>query len=264
MGKIKYSFLIPYIDRIPQFRTTLESFIYHEYHLRGDIELVIVEDVKNFKNQHTRKNLADLLGAYVSRLPIYTLIAGEMEHWSPVTLFNVAAKHASGEYVILTNPECAHQTNVLKGLDAHFEKFPESYAIASCLSVLAESMTMEQLQHAKGKWYQHSKERNVLVHFCAAMKKEFYEKIGGFDEQYKFGVCFDDDDFRNRVMQAKILFEVLDDLVTVHLNHYKEQPPGYVKLHEINKKYFESVWGSNSFTAEKICVPAYEETEVTP
>ena len=259
---MKYSFLLPYHDRVPQFRTTLESFIYHGYHLRGDVELIVVEDVKNFKNPETRNALRALLWEYSDRLYIRTFIAGSLSSCSPVVLFNVAGANATGDYLILTNPECAHQTNVLRGMDEHFDKHPRSYVIAACLSVLQETMTMEELQNAYGKWYQHSQKRNVLVHFCAALPRTVYQEINGFDENYQFGMCFDDDDFRNRIIQARIPFKVRDDLVTVHLDHYKSKPSNYLALHHTNKKYFQSIWGVEGFTAEKIGVENYAEWEV--
>ena len=257
----KYSFLMPYLDRIPQFRTTLESFQFHKYDPDA-FEIVVVEDAKTFRNREQHANFKKLIGSFPFQFQ--TLVAGGDDCWNPGPAFNAAAQHAEGEYLILTNPECAHKTNVLEGLDRHFDQHPDSYAVCACLSVLADHMSMTQLQTAVGKWYQHSKERNALVHFCSALKKDLYISIGGFDENYRHGVCFEDDDFRNRVIQAKIPFAVYDDLVTVHLDHYKTKPPEYLRRHRINKAYFEKVWGVHGFTAEMLQVGIYKEDEPLP
>jgi hypothetical protein len=260
---IKYSFLLPYLDRIPQFRTTLESFLMHGYDKRGDVELIVVEDLKSFKDPIARQALKNLIEEYYM-FNIHSLIAGTLESYSPVMAYNAAAKCAKGEYFITSNPECCHQANVLNGFDVCFQDNPDSYVIASCLSVLQESLTMEELKTAYGKWYQHSVERNVMVHFCSAMSQQNFELVGGFDDNYKYGVCFEDDDFRNRIIEKKIPFVFRDDLVTVHLDHYKIKPPHYLQSHHTNKRYYESVWGTNGFTAEKLQVAIYQESEVTP
>ena len=42
--------------------------------------------------------------------------------WCPVIAFNRAAEQASGEFFIITNPECFHSVNIFQELDKEFNK----------------------------------------------------------------------------------------------------------------------------------------------
>jgi len=84
-------------------------------------------------------------------------------------------------------------------------------------------------------WYQHSKYRPVGYHFTSAIFKTKLDEIGGFDEEYAYGIGYDDDDFlRNVVKKCNLKF--YDDPFVIHQYHYKD-----TISEEFKKNYTELV-----------------------
>lgn len=213
---MKYSILMPYFDRLIQLRITLASFI-HFYGDRDDYEVIIIEDPKN------RDNAQAAVRSFADRVIIRWLEADYKDDcYTPSPFYNQAASEARGEYLVITNPECLHYTDVLGGLDIIFEMMPDIYAVCACQNVLKVTMNgdgFERLSFVREKWFQHSKHANKLLNFCTALSKENYERIGGFDERYAAGFAFADDDFRDRVTDAGIKIVPRDGLVVLHQRH---------------------------------------------
>lgn len=247
--RYKYSLIMPYHKRHLQFRSTLESLIHH-YERREDFEVVLVEDMKNYLDDLEHQELMTVVETYGEVLPIKMVTAGDRNNWNPAPLYNVGADLSQGQYLILTNPECVHQNNILEGLDEEFSRH-DCYVVCACLSTPVSIISAINLPFADGQWYQHSKVRNILCHFCAALSYENYQKMGGFDNNYSMGVCFEDDDFRNRIIQSGLPIVTRDDLVVVHLSHSKSKAPDFSSRHRINQQYFRQIWGANASTAEQ-------------
>lgn len=248
---VKYSILMPYHKRSQQFESTLKSFRHH-YQGRNDYEIIVIEDQKNYHDQQEHDALLNLLQQFKD---IKTLrMLRETDSWNPSSAFNQGAQFAIGEYLMITNPECLHKVNILDELDKQFEEKPDCYVVCSCLAIKDSKLRMSWTEKVSGTWYQHSVHRNALCHFCSVISKAQFDAIGGFDEEYDKGMCFEDDDFRNLVLEAGIEIIPMDDLVTIHLAHGKSKPPNYMKMHEVNKAYYEKKWGRNSMRAEKMSV----------
>lgn len=216
---IKYSIVFPYIFRSGQLYNTLMSFAHH-YHDRNDYEVVIVEDVKNKENEEEHNLLLEVIDTFKNDIKI-KLIESNFKGINPAPLFNLGVKHSEGEYIVITNPEGFHYVNILKGLDSYFSKM-DCYVVCSCLNVTGYEMFAPEFTGFKFEphsWYQHSKNRNAMFHFCSSLSKENYLKIGGFDERFANGYCYDDDDFRETVKRNNIPFVVDDLLLTFHQAH---------------------------------------------
>jgi GT2 family glycosyltransferase len=253
---MKYSIILPYYNRIHQLKSTLASFR-ALYSGRKDYEVIIVEDLKNNQNAEWSKELKKTIKEFGDN---HKYVLGNSQSWSPAPAFNLGAQNAIGEYFIISNPECFHKVDILKGLDEEFKRNPDCYVVCACLAVRQESMNMLQAQEVRGVWYQHSQHRNALCHFCSAISRKQYQEIGGFDEEYVNGMCFDDDDFRNKIQQANIEVTCRDDLAVIHQSHSGDKPANFKELHDINKRYFLSKWGEESLTAEKIPLPPGQRT----
>lgn len=92
------------------------------------------------------------------------------------------------------------------------------------------------------KWYQHSKERNAMFHFCSVMSRQNFEKIKGFDERYCDGIGFDDEELVCRIISGGIHIITRDDLMVIHQEHERDYMDSHRDLVEVNRNLFlESV-----------------------
>lgn len=248
---IKYSIIMPYHRRAEQLQSTLLSFLYLYSH-RKDFEVVVVEDYGNCSFLVYHQELVSVLRVFDKSLNIRHVIPTQDNNGSPAPLYNLGALNARGEYLVLTNPEGMHRSDILQGLDEEFEGNSDIYVVCSCLSVKATSLSLAQSQVTGGLWYQHSVFRDVGLHFCSSLPAKIYSWLQGFDEEYAKGYAFDDDDFRNKIIEALIPIVTRDDLATLHLRHDKSQPIDYLVRHAINKTYYEKKWGQGAFRAEQI------------
>lgn len=240
---MKYSFLIPYYNRAGQFHNTLVSF-YHHYMSRNDYEIIIAEDSKNITDINLHNQLLEIIEKFKNKLSIIKIDIS-IYTWNPCIAFNKAAEVASGEFFIITNPECFHMSDILQGFDEEFQKNPNCYILCSCLNKNKCKLFIkrfEDLNGENGSWYQHSIYRNAQFHFCNAISKENWSKIGGFDEDFVRGTSYEDADFRNRIRRISIPIILRDDLLTIHINHTSLWTDS--KLNEINRKIYINKWGS--------------------
>ena len=160
---------------------------------------------------------------------------------NPCVPFNEGVSAASGETLVITNPEVVHRTPILKRMaDELLVCGDRGYIAAAC-------------QAANGLWYCHNTEMKsdremgrapsppgAGLHFCAMMETEFYETIGGFSEEYRHGQGFEDNDFLWKLHAAGANFRILDDCVTEHADCPRTiWPKGG---HAVNRKIFESKW----------------------
>jgi hypothetical protein len=251
-NKIKYSFLMPYYDREYHLTSTLRSFLI-KYSERKDFEIIVVEDYKNILNEDHHKKLLNVINdknfipLKIKHLQNFGKIV-----FSPTILFNQGAKESSGEILVITNPECYHETNILKGFDEEFAINKNIYVICACQSVNMQYNTSVNEDGSTHKeptgfyhfeqWYQHSVYNNRRLNFCSAITKENYFKIGGFDEKYADGIAFDDDDFRDTILyKSDIKVITRDDLFVSHFNHDVSYQTN-TSLINVNLNYYKKKW----------------------
>lgn len=249
---MKYSIILPYYDR-PQLRDTLRS-IYNHYNSRDDYEVIIVVDSKNTGDKSVQ--LRSILKEF-KRLEIVT-ISDPVKSYNPSTKYNRGVAISRGEFIVITNPEIFHEVDILAGLDNEFDKDNGCYVICSCRSVIYDRNKFESYRDYKNyrlnpefqfceSWYQHSLYRNEMFHFCSAMSKKTYLKIGGFDERFRNGIGFEDNNFIHRVKVNSVPIILRDDLITLHIEHDKSYIAGHEELIEINRGIFVKQLAENNF-----------------
>lgn len=223
---MKYSIILPYFDRIPQLEKTLQSYM-DFYGNRDDVEIIIIEDMK--QNPTQTRDLFNILDSFLKLKLVYFRSSAEMAH-SPATAFNEGANLASGDYLIITNPECRHELDILSELDKEFDKNPDQYVVCACKAVDKNDKFF--------RWYQHSEHRNRMYHFCTAIPREHYFKIQGFDERYTIGISYDDNAFIDSIIKSGITIKTRDDLIVTHLWHHKTRPKNFRELLNRNKQIY--------------------------
>jgi len=221
--EMKYSILMPYYRRPDHLHNTLVSFDHH-YKGRNDVEIIIIEDIKNNENSEDNRNLRDVVSSF-GNLDITILVSEVKDNCNPAPLYNEGGKIARGKFIVITNPECFHEVNILNGLDRTFDFNSDKYIICGCRNV---GMYPRRIEHFSDfdyqhiNWYQHSEHRDSGLHFCTAISKYHWDLIGGFDERFGQGIDFDDNDFISMIQDSSLLIENRDELITVHQRHDKD------------------------------------------
>lgn len=112
----------------------------------------------------------------------------------PVTPINVAIENSTRDMIVLTNPEIEHRERVLPMmLEAWTGE--NDYIIAACRD------------SRRGEWYAGA-DRSMVgalaapgyqYHFCVLFHRGLFDRAGGFDEEYREGHCYDDNDWTFRL-----------------------------------------------------------------
>lgn len=227
---MKYSILMPYHDRLAQLRNTLAGFC-QRYEGRDDFEVVLVVDNKSIGQMLELLSLAKR-----QPFPTQVLLLQNWDTLNPAPHYNFGVEKAIGEYLILTSPEVMHVSDILVGFDEELEIDPDAYVVCACKSINRNG--------SFHMWYQQSKYRDVRYHFCSVIHRPIWDLVGGFDEEYAYGVAYDDDDFVNTLMHRAVKIVVRDDLLTVHQWHERPQfrTPDRRRLVMRNRRYFEAKW----------------------
>jgi len=213
------------------------SFDHHYRARKDDFEVLLLVDRKESKegidevlrivNGYGRVNVIDI------------------DMHSPGLKFNMLASWASGEHLILQSPEIFHMSDVLGAFDEEFKKNRGAYVVCACESSAFNSeyiKRFEDFEYKHHMWYQHTEHRNFKYHFCTAISREIYFRIGGFDKDYAKGIAYDDNDFIDCVeCDGKLNVVVRDDALTVHQKHAREHTklPDYKVLLDRNKKLYD-------------------------
>lgn len=239
---MKYSVLMPYCRR-DTLHNTLVSFVHH-YGWRHDYEVIVIEDSKNVAEKIQHDTLVNIVSLFAPRINIKHIEANFKSSYAPCRLFNLGAHIAGGDYLVLTDPECFHLTNVLAGFDVALDRSPSTYVVAACINASYNGLIdrFEDFKYEHILWYQHSLHRNRKLHFCSVVLKKTYSDIGGFDEGYAHGYGRDDVDFLRTLIANDVAIATRDDIVVVHMDHAAD--PKRDQLWAINKKYYAEKWGS--------------------
>jgi len=165
---------------------------------------------------------------------------------NPAPYFNILARRAEGKYLVITNPECAHISNVLNEFDKL--DLDKNYYVCACATGAAVNVSKYgPVIVQQGEWYQHTQHRlHGGFHFCSVLKKETYMRIGGFDEMYTAGLGYEDADFIDTIRMNGILLEPRDEIVVCHINHPRPYCPDwseFVRKNNINKELYNRKWG---------------------
>jgi glycosyltransferase involved in cell wall biosynthesis len=207
---------------------------YRDLYQHADIEVVVVDDGSPEPAQIDAN-------CYPWPVRVVRLPDKEMA-LNPCTAFNAGIAAASGNVLLLTNPEVVHRAPIIAGLCAELEGLgPKGYVAAACWGIKA------------GWWYCHSinsptpeavgrapMPEKAGLHFCAMLHRSLYEEIGGFSEEYREGQGYEDSDLLWKLHAAGARFGIADHLVTDHHDCPGSQWPrgGAAR----NRAIFEARW----------------------
>ena len=237
--KKSVSIVMAYYNRKPQTLETLRGFE-RTYAGKYNFEVIIVDDNSNEENR-----LDEDIKQF--NFPINLIIISTEEKGGRINScipYNKGFKKARGDIIIIQNPECLHIGNLLDYIIYNFEydmylSFPcynsNNYRVNNFIKDNISNISINNIEELTknfneddiyGKfpiWYQHPKLWDKNLHFCTAIYKEYLDIVGGFDENFKNGVCYEDDAFIFDIkekLKLNIKSISLDECVgVVHLYH---------------------------------------------
>lgn len=217
--------VMPYWERYQAALTTMKSFdeLYGD-----DVKVIIVDDGSPTQPAKPLEDLFDRL--IVLSLPV------KYETKNPCIPMNRGAKLVDSEYIGLSNPETYH-------------KEPSLYEMVDLIKddndyILAPAWCPElNTWHCHPTLQPDGIPAGTGFHHMGLMKKTLWDKIGGMDEEYRDGYCFDDTDFVMRLVAGNANFIYSTKPVFHSRNNAKAPPPsgGWYK----NRDLYISKWNVN-------------------
>lgn len=201
------SICMPYFNRRELLSRTLASFD----RLYDDIEVSICDDGSK--------------EAPLAPGCIVTTLERKDHALNPCVPINTAVNASHGDIIVLTNPENEHRDDVLSPMLEELNRIgPDGYVTASC-------------KNPDGRWLAHSTIEGATplrgpmpdgaqFHFCAMLHRELWDRAGGFDEDYRPGQAFDDNDWLWRLEAAGAQFSHLDSCIVYHTPTGTKWPAG--------------------------------------
>lgn len=211
---------MPYWQRQKELDRSLAAYRRIYGHL--DLEISICDDGSPVPV------LAD--GCVVTRLPAKKI------GLNPCVPINAAVRASSGDVIVLTNPEVEHREDVLTGMLAMLEH-PDDYVTVACQDVSGMWIAGPMVNYA----YENGRmpvPPNAHFHFCAMFHRELFERVGGFDEEYRFGRSMEDNDWLWSLDAAGARFKLAPGMVW----HYRT-PHAYAGSHPANLDRLTRKWG---------------------
>jgi glycosyltransferase involved in cell wall biosynthesis len=240
------SIILPYYNRKDLVLQTLRTF--EHFYSDKDLEVVIVDDMSD--EEHRLEDSLDF------NLNINLVRLEEKTGINPCYPYNVGVRESSGDILILSSPETFHTNNMFE-LTNDFEGLnDDTYFLFSvfCLthdnviesigsSEIGDALNIVNAVKAKfyqnlgengypfnnnyGSWYTHSVHRDSGLNFFTAITRNRFYELSGFDERFRGGTGFDDDEFRDRLYESGVEFKYVDDVLGIHVDHaiVNDMPP---------------------------------------
>lgn len=197
---------MPYWNRNHALQRTLDSYRFY-----SDIEVIVVDD----GSPHQAEPPKTTFPTRVIRLPYKPMPK------NPCVPINVGIKEANGDWICITNPEIWHPQPVFHKM------MTDDYVLAACWDA------------KRDKWLCHSSRKHDTpmppgygLHFCGVLPSS---KIELFDEGYRDGRGYDDNDWAWELHAKGIECVIRDDLVVMHSQDEKVR----WKMPSNHKRFYE-------------------------
>jgi glycosyltransferase involved in cell wall biosynthesis len=258
---MKISIVTSYYNRKPQFINTLKTL--QRSKQIDNVELVVVDDCSS--DEHRLEGIEnDFPFVKVIRLE-----SADRWYTNPCVPFNVAIREATGDVIVLQNPECLHVGDILDDIISKVNDnvyltygvysldkqttnylydlpYDNEHIFKMIKSQISPMNNRNYVSEGQACWYNHSIHRPAGYHFVAALTKANMDKLNGFDERFSNGIGFDDDEFLFRVKMMGLEVSINDEPFAIHQWHYSENN-FFAKSENVglalakNKSLFENV-----------------------
>lgn len=147
--------------------------------------------------------------------------------FNPSMAFNIGVRNAKYDQVIITSPEVIPKTDVLDQL----EELIGANVVCRVWDENEEGKLVASLVHDGYR------SESPAMYFLALFNKKDIEAINGWDEDFMRGYAYEDNDFGDRWVRARLPFMIREDIEAIHQYH----PRG------------ETIRGGMSMNFEKYC-----------
>lgn len=193
----KVSIVITTFNRPHQLRATLNSINAQGF---KNLEILVIDDGTDEETPSVCKDFGALY-IKVNR-PVSTT------YRNPALPNNIGIRHATGDIIILQNAECKHVD------PATIQKL--SGAVTDKNAVFAKVVSLRQQGTPSGTLYCGPQTPRPFF-FCGAIKRAWFEKLRGFDQDF-VTAGYDDNDFADRLAKEGVSF-VFSDVEVHHQWH---------------------------------------------
>jgi len=271
------SIILPYYNRKRLLKQTLNSFQHHYASIKN-LEIIIVDDGSIASEQ-----VANIGADYDLDITVVTLPPKKSKtEVNPCYPYNVGVKASKGNVIVLSSPETLHTTNMFRVTNFFNKLRDDSYLLLStfccttpsivndiicdnysvskknlelmCAKLgegcLSNGATRPSFNNEHGSWYLHSQHKPSHLNFCSVMTRNLYYKLSGFNEKFRNGTGYDDDDFLARLMRhvPKENFIYYDAANAIHVDHeivHNLAPTTNIELFDPNDLSYHTTnaWG---------------------
>jgi glycosyltransferase involved in cell wall biosynthesis len=174
--------------------------------------------------------------------------------------YNMGIAKATGDIIVLQNPECLHVHDVLSYMEKNVNDtnyittavYSIDERIQKVLPIILRGEGFEDFMKSLPQcfvenyigWYNHSKHRPCYFHFCAGISKSNMDKLGGFDERFVNGIAFEDAELIYRIDCLKLKKIIADDMLVIHQWH--------PVVYDLNNKIYRNLYRKNRNLYERI------------
>lgn len=256
----KISIILAYYNRKNQFIQTLESIKKSNYKNK---EIVIIDD-NSFPEQRVNTFINEIKEDL--DIKVITIEENEKKWVNPCIPYNIGFKEATGDIIIIQNPEVMHVGDCLSFVNENLKKGDwlsfncygspnfnfnnkikgmNNNEIFNLININSQRIGGNSVERDDvGGWLNHYEKHFVAYHYLAAIHKDdLFEKMnGGFNEIFKDGIGCDDDEFIKRLIYNNFNFKTTKFInnkpFAVHLFH--DKPEILRKLdYKENRKIFD-------------------------
>ena len=226
------SVVLTYHNRLEQFKRTLRSLQTQMFHCD---ELIVVDDASD------DDQAASIALREFSCNHNLIVISKEEKSWiNPAVPYNRGFAAASGDTVLIQNAETLHAGRILHHIRMNIKQ--SVYLSYSAYSIdeqttqrvcdFDDEYSCENMRDLLspmdvGQWYNHPEHMPKGYHFCSAILKKDLDRVGGFNEEFSSGYCFEDDEFLLRLSRAGIIVEILPPEVGFVVHQWHPKPTRY-------------------------------------
>jgi glycosyltransferase involved in cell wall biosynthesis len=216
------SLVLPYFNRQEAANAALE-LITTNYPLLN-LEVVVVDDGSKPPFEHGGFNPDIVPVLRVVRLP-------EKDNAQATCVpINAGVEASSGDIIALSGVEMLHHEPILEQMRDELMRGRENTYVSAAVWCREQK-----------RWHAHTSMNTFPLHFMTMFQRSLWDRVGGMDPDYRGGICFDDNDFVQRLLKAEVEYVIRDDLIVEHPRTGAKAP--YTRAqHDRNRKLFKEKW----------------------